>query len=70
MTRLSDYIKKPWLKATLKDIKNVIKNQNFLVRELEKSNPVTPCMDMYKAENQYDVSLYKLKLIIVVRGDL
>ena len=32
--------------------------------------PVTPCMDVYKAKIQYDGSLDKLKLIIVVRGDL
>ena len=31
--------------------------------------PVTPCMDIYKAKIQYDGSLDKLKLRIVVRGD-
>ena len=31
---------------------------------------MTPCMDVYKAKIQYDGSLDKLKLIIVVRGDL
>ena len=32
--------------------------------------PVTPCMDVYKAKIQYDGSLDKLKVRIVVRGDL
>ena len=38
--------------------------------EPEKGYPVTPCMDVYKTNIQSDVSLEKLKLIIVVRGDL
>ena len=50
MTKLSDDIKKPWLKATLKDIKNLINNQTFLVEDPEKDEPVTPCMDVYKAK--------------------
>ena len=70
MTKLSDHIKKPWLKATLKDINNLINNQTFLVENLEKDEPVTPCMDVYKSKKQSDGSLYKLKLRIVVRGDL
>ena len=36
----------------------------------EKEVPVTPFIDVYKANIQYDGSLDKLKLIIVVRGDL
>ena len=28
---LSESIKKPWLKATLKEIKNIINNQTFLI---------------------------------------
>ena len=32
--------------------------------------PVTPYMDIYKAKTQSDRSLDKLKLRIVVRGDL
>ena len=32
--------------------------------------PVTPCMDVYKSKIQYDGSLDKLKLRIVLRGDL
>ena len=31
---------------------------------------MTTCMDVYKAKNQHDGSLDKLKLRIVVRGDL
>ena len=43
VNRLSDDIKKPW-------IKNLIKNQTFLVQEPENGGPVTPCMDVYKAK--------------------
>ena len=70
MIRLSEDLKKPWLKENLKEIKNVINNQTFLVQEPEKSEPVNPCMDVYKAKILSDRSLDKLKLIIVVRGDL
>ena len=70
VTKLSENIKKPWLKATLKEIKNVINNQTFMIDYLKNGEPVTPCMDFYKAKFQSDGSLYKLKLRIVVRGDL
>ena len=70
VTRLSDDINKPWLKATKKQIKNIINNQNFPVQDPEKCEPVTSCMDVYKSKIQSDESLDKLKLIIVVRGDL
>ena len=70
MTRFSDEIKKPWLYETLKEIKKIINNQNFLVQYPEKGEPVTPCMDAYTSKIQSDGSLDKLKLRIVVRGDL
>ena len=46
VTKLSAEIKKPWIKATLKEIQNLINNQNFLVQQPEKDDPVTPCMDV------------------------
>ena len=33
VTKLSQNIKKPWLKATLQEIKNTINNQNFLTED-------------------------------------
>ena len=36
----------------------------------KKRYPVAPCMDVYKANIQYDGSIDKLKLKTVVRGDL
>ena len=33
VTKLSENIKKPWLKATLKEINNLINNQNFLIED-------------------------------------
>ena len=46
VTRLSEDIKKNWLKATLKEIKKLINNQTFLAQKPEKVKPVTPCMDV------------------------
>ena len=48
VTRLSGDIKKPWLKANLKEIKNIINYHTFLVQDPEKGEPVTPCMDFTK----------------------
>ena len=70
VTKLSDDIKKPWLKEIQKEIKNLINNQTFLVEDPKKGALVTTCMDVYKEKIQSDGSIEKLKLIIVVRGDL
>ena len=70
MTKLSENIRKSWLKETIKEIKNLINNQNFLIEDKKEGEPVTPCMDVYKSKIQSDESLDKLKLRIVVRGDL
>ena len=70
VTKLSENINKPWLKETLKEIKNIINNHNFLIEYQNEGEPVTLCMDVYKAKIQSDGSLDKLKLRIVVRGDL
>ena len=67
--KLSKNIKKPWLKATLKEMKNLINNQNFLIEDHNEGETVNPCMDVYKAKIQSDGSLDKLKLRNVVRGD-
>ena len=50
---ISDGIRKAWLKATLKEIKNLINNQTFIVEYTEKDETVTPCMDVYKAKIKY-----------------
>ena len=70
VTKLSEIIRIPWLKATLKELKNLINNQNFLIEYQNEGEPVTPCMDRYKGKIQSDGSLDKLKLRIVLRGDL
>ena len=44
--KFSDDINKPWLKATMKLIKNLNNNQNFPVEDPKKIEPVTPCMDV------------------------
>ena len=70
MTRLLDDIKKTWLKLTQKEMKNIINNQTFLVQYPDKGEPVTPCMDVYKAKIRSGGSLDKIKFRILVRGDL
>ena len=70
VTRLAENIRKPWLKATPEEIKNLINNQTFMIEDQKDGEPVTPCMDVYKAKIQSDGSLDKLKLRIVVRGGL
>ena len=70
VTKLSENIKKPWLNATLKEIKNLINNQTLLIENQNEGEAVTPCMDVYKAKIQFYGSIDKLKLRIVVRGDL
>ena len=42
VTRLAENIRKPWLKATLKEIKNLINNQTFLIGDQKEGEPVTP----------------------------
>ena len=33
LTKLSENIKKPWLNSTIKEIKNLINNHNFLIED-------------------------------------
>ena len=46
VTKLAENIRKPWLKATLKEIKNLINNQTFMIEDPKDGEPVTPCMDV------------------------
>ena len=50
VTKLSENIRKPWMKVTLKEIKNIINNQTFMIEDPKDGEPVTPCMDVYKAK--------------------
>ena len=45
----------------MNEINNLINNKTFLFQEPENGEPVTPCMDVYKAKIQYGGSLDKLK---------
>ena len=56
VTGLSDDINKTWLKATQKEIKDLIHNQSFLVEDPNNIEPVIPCMDVYKRRIQSDRS--------------
>ena len=44
--KFSENINKPCLKETLKEMKNLINNQYFLIGDQDKGEPVTPCMDV------------------------
>ena len=70
VTKFSENIKKPWLKATRKEINNIVNNQTFLIFDQNEGESVTSCMDVYKSRIQSDRSLDKLKLRIVIKGDL
>ena len=50
VTKLVENIRKPWLKATLKEINNLINNETFIIEDPNHDEPVTPCMDVYKAK--------------------
>ena len=43
-------IKNAWLKSTLKYIKNLSNNQTFQMKGKINVDPVTPCMNVYKAK--------------------
>ena len=70
VTILLEDTKKPWIEATLKEINKLINNHNFRVQVPEKGESVTTCMDVYKSKIHFDGSLDKLKLRIVVIGDI
>ena len=61
VTKLSENIRKPWLKATLKEIKNLTNKQTLIIEDPKDGEPVTPCMDVYKEKIQSDGILDKLK---------
>ena len=46
--------------------KDIINNQTFLIEDQNEGEPVTTCMDVYKAKIQSDGILDKIKLRIVV----
>ena len=70
VTKFSENIRKPWLIATLKEIKNLIINQSFLIEDPKDGEPFTPCMDVYKSKIQSDGSLDKWKTEhLYKRGD-
>ena len=50
VTKFSDDIRKPWLKANLNYINNLNNNHTFLVKDPKKGEPVNLCMDVYKAK--------------------
>ena len=54
----------------MKDIKNLIKNRDFLIKDLGNGEPVTHAWIYTRKKIQPDGSIDKLKLSILVRRDL
>ena len=67
---LPEDFKKILVESNFEIDKNLIIDHTFLMYDLEKGDPVIPCMDVYKTNIQSDGSLAKFKLIILVRGYL
>ena len=57
---MSDDINKPWIKATLKEINNIINNQTFLIEDQNEGEHVPTCMDAHNTKLQFDRSIDKL----------
>ena len=57
------------MKATIKEKKKLINNKTFLIDDQCKGDTVTPCMDVFKSNIQYDGSLETFWLRIEVRGE-
>ena len=53
-TKLPVEVKKDWMKATLKENKNLINNQTFIMDNSTKGYPVTPYIDLYKGKTKPD----------------
>ncbi|MGH3056190.1 MAG: reverse transcriptase domain-containing protein, partial [Gaiellaceae bacterium] len=63
-------VRQAWLRASRKEIKNLVDNGTFILDDPANDEKVIPCMDTYRAKLKSDGSLDKLKVRIVVRGDL
>ena len=48
--KLSENIRKTWLKENLKEIQNLINNQTFLIEDQKEGEPVTLCMVLVPAQ--------------------
>ncbi|MGH7974584.1 MAG: hypothetical protein ACREBR_03580 [bacterium] len=72
MLRLSDNAtQQAWIKASRKELRNfLVDNGTFVLEDPKMDDKVTPCMDTYRAKLKSNGTLDKLKVRIVVRGDL
>ena len=61
VTKLLDEINKPRIKTTLKEIKNIINNHNFVFQYPNEGETITTCMYVYKAKIKSYGSIEKLK---------
>ena len=48
--KLSENVRKLWIRSTIEEIKNLIKNQNLLIEYQNEGKPVTSCMYVYQGK--------------------
>jgi hypothetical protein len=65
-----EVVRQEWLKAIKKEIKTLVDSGTFLANTLQPGEISTPVMETFKVKVKSDGSLDKLKMRLVVRGDL
>jgi transposase InsO family protein len=63
-------VKREWLKAVRKELKALVDSRTFIKDTLNPGETSTPVMEIFKVKIQSDGTLDKLKMRMVVRGDL
>jgi len=63
-------VRQEWLKAMKKEIKTLVNSGTFAIDTLKAGEISTPVMETFKVKVRSDGSLDKLKMQLVVRGDL
>ncbi len=63
-------VKREWLKAVRKELKALVDSRTFINDTLNPGETSTPVMEIFKVKIQSDGTLDKLKMRMVVRGDL
>jgi hypothetical protein len=63
-------VRQEWLKAMKKEIKTLVNSGTFAIDTLKAGEISTPVMETFKVKVRSDGSLDKLKMQLVLRGDL
>jgi hypothetical protein len=65
-----EVVRQEWLKAIKKEIKMLVDSGTFVADTLKTGEISTPVMETFKDKVKSDGSLDKLKMRLVVQGDL